>query len=221
VSELPPGIDQAFRMAASELGMCSAARLFVRELADEGGEPLVAEAREQLGRLFPVLDLVAGRHLAGEVEPPIDPAPVVEALSGIARLLVVGIEADFLDALASRLPGAEMGILTGGGGLEPDFRRVLANYSGRAAAVGLSNFQQWAGRRSALLTFVYGTDGHVVHVQSTWLRVSGPDVRTQFRSLVGWDILGRPLDVYPRWLVETHYDDFSHLVSPRAPPTSS
>lgn len=208
---LPPGLDQAFLMAATELGMCSAARLFVRELAAAGGDGLVAEARDQLGRAFPVLDFVAGRALAGEPEPPLDPAPVLRALAGIARLLVVGVEADFLDALVPRLAGVEIGLLAETGPAQADLRRVLANYGGRVRAVTLDDFQRWAGRRSALLTFVYGSDGHVAHVQGAWLRVSGPDVRTQFRSLIGWDILGRPLDVYPRWLVETHRDDFSDL----------
>lgn len=219
---LPPGLDQAFLMAATELGMCSAARLFVRELAAAGGGALVAEARDQLGRAFPVLDFVAGRALAGEpelrgdkpsyaTEPP-DPAPVLRALAGIARLLVVGIEADFLDALEPRLDGVEVGLLAETGPTQADLRRALANYGGRVRAVTLDDFQRWAGRRSALLTFVYGSDGHVAHVQGAWLRVSGPDVRTQFRSLIGWDIFGHPLDVYPRWLVETHRDDFSDLV---------
>lgn len=211
MSALPPGLDQAFRMAAAELGMCSAARLFVRELAAEGGPPLVAEARDLLGRAYPVLDFVAACAIEGAPETPADPGPVLSALAGITRLLVVGIEADFLDALEPRLEGVEIGLLAEVGGLAADLRRVLANYGGRVRAVGLDDFQSWAGRRSALLTFVYGTDGHVAHVQGAWLRVSGPDVRTQFRSLVGWDILGRPLDVYPRWLVETHREDFSEL----------
>src|SRR5687767_8596752 len=100
---LPPALDQAFLTAAGELGMCSAARLFVRELAGEGGDALVAAARDRLGRAFPVFDFVAACFLEGERAPPIDPSPVIEALDGIARLLVVGLEADFLDALIPRI----------------------------------------------------------------------------------------------------------------------
>jgi len=210
---LPPGLGQAFRMAAAELGMCSAARLFVRELAAEGGEEIVKGARDTIGREYPVFDFVAAHWLDGERDETIDSAPVLSALVGIKRLLVVGLEAFFLDELLSRLEDVEIGLVADGGGLEPDMRRVLANYGGRISAVDLGEIQRWAGRRSALLTFVYGTDGHVVHVSGAWLRVSGPDVRTLFRSLIGWDILGKPMLVYPRWLVETSRAEFSRLIS--------
>ncbi|WP_437595750.1 hypothetical protein WMF28_24550 [Sorangium sp. So ce590] len=214
---LPPALGQAFRMVAAELGMRSAARLFLRELMGAGGAPLVGEARDQLGREFPVLDFVAEQWLSGGAEAPLDPAGVLDALRGVNRLLVVGLEADGLDALVPRLSGVEAGLVTDAGGLDPDFRRVLANYDGLMEPVGLSELHRWAGRRSALLTFVYGTDGHAAHVSPSWLRVSGPDVRTQFRSLIGWDILGRPMTVYPRWMVETSAGDFSCLVGPAAP----
>jgi hypothetical protein len=216
---LPPALDQAFLMAAGELGMCSAARLFVRELAGEGGDALVAAARDRLGRAFPVFDFVAARFLDAERAGPIDPSPVLEALAGIGRLLIVGLEADFLDALVPRLEAMEIGLITEAAGFELDLRRVLANFGGRVKPVDLSSFQAWAGRRSALLTFVYGTDGHVIHVSPSWLRVAGPDARTQFRSILGWDILGRPLNVYPRWLVEGSRDDLSRVIgSPEGPP---
>jgi len=201
-------------MTAAELGMCSASRLFVRELAAAGGDALVREARDRLGRDYPVFDFVAARALEGDPAPPIDPEPVCGALAGIARLLVVGLEAFFLDALVEALPDVEIGLIADSGGMEPDLRRVLANYRDRVEGVSLGDIHRWAGRRSALLTFVYGADAHVVYVNATWLRVSGPDVRTSFRSLVGWDIFGRPMLVYPRWLVETARDDLSNLVGP-------
>ncbi|MFS8068469.1 MAG: hypothetical protein ACMG6S_19090 [Byssovorax sp.] len=170
------------------------------------------DARDRLGREYPVFDFAAGRFLDGERDPPVNPAAPVAVLAGIARLLVVGLEADFLDALAPLLGEIEIGLVTASSGAEPDWRRVLANYDGRVEPVGLSEIQRWAGRRSALLTFVYGTDGHAAHVAATWLRVCGPDVRTQFRALIGWDIFGRPMSTYPRWLVATSHEDFSHLV---------
>jgi len=210
---LPPGLSQAFRMAAAELGMCSAAQLFVRELAAEGRDEIVKQARDTIGREYPVFDFVAASHLEGEAETSIDPGPVLDALGGITRLLMVGLEAFFLDALVARLDAnVDVGLVAEGAGLEPEMRRVLANYNGRVTAVGLGDIHRWAGRKSALCTFVYGTDGHVVHVNAAWLRVSGPDVRTLFRSLIGWDILGKPMLVYPRWLVETSRAEFSHLV---------
>ncbi|MCC6551617.1 MAG: hypothetical protein IT372_01175 [Polyangiaceae bacterium] len=214
MTSLPPALGQAFHASAAELGMCSASRLFVRELAGAGGDELVRAARDQLGRDYPVFDFVAERFLEDHRELLVDPGPPAAALDGIGRLVVVGIEADFLDALVPRLEGAEIGLVTDGAGMEPDFRRVLANYGDRVEPVGLADIQRWAGRRSALLTYVYGTLGDTVHVGATWLRVSGPDVRTQFRSLVGWDIFGRPMLIYPRWLVGTSGADFSHTVGP-------
>ena len=199
-------------MAAGELGMASAARLFVRELSQSGGDALVGEACDVLGREYPVLDFVAHRWIHGERESRLDPAPTVRALEGITRLLVVGLETDALDVFVSALPGVEIGLVAEPFGVEPDMRRVLANYHGVLQPVSLTEFRRWVGRRSALLTFVYGTDGHTAHVAATWLRVAGPDVRPQFRSLVGWDILGEPMRLYPRWLVETNCNDFSALV---------
>ncbi len=212
MTALPPALAQAFHMTAAELGMCSAAWLFVRELAAAGGDDLVRAAGDRLGREFPVFDCIAGAFLGGEREPLVDPEPALAALAGITRVLVVGLETEFLDALMPRLERVEVGLVTESGGAPPDWRRVLANYGGHIQPAGLSEIHAWAGRRCALLTFVYGCDGHTAHVAAPWLRVSGPDVRAQFRSLVGWDILGRPMSTYPRWLVPTSRDDFSHLV---------
>ncbi|MRG96569.1 hypothetical protein [Polyangium spumosum] len=222
---LPRHLGQAFRMAAGELGMASAARLFVHELSQLGGEALVDEACDALGREYPVFDFAAHRWLSGARDPRLDPmqdpGPVVRALGGIGRLLVVGLETDALDALVPALPGVEMGLCAEPFGVEPDMRRVLANYGGALAPVTLTELGRWAGKRSALLSFVYGTDGHTAHVVATWLRVAGPDVRAQFRSLVGWDVLGTPMRLYPRWLVETACDDFSEIVGPPHRPSAS
>jgi hypothetical protein len=100
-------------------------------------------------------------------------------------------------------------------------RRVLANFGNALRIVDLADFRRWAGKRSALLTFVYGTDGHAAHVATTWLRVSGPDVRAQFRTLIGWDVLGQPMRLYPRWLVETSSDDFSVICRQTIPAASN
>jgi len=46
-----------------------------------------------------------------------------------------------------------------------------------------------------------------------WLRACGADVRAQFRSLVAWNVLPSPLDLYPRRLVEVDADEtFTHFV---------
>ena len=70
----------------------------------------------------------------------------------------------------------------------------------------------WAGGRSAFLTFVYGGDRHVVHASPQWLRISGPDVRTLFRSLIAWDVLGGAPEVYPRWFAEVDRTTFSEVI---------
>ena len=209
MSHLPPHLGQAFLMTAGELGMASAATLFVRELAQLGGDALVAEVCDVLGRQYPVLDFVAHQWLEGHRAVGLDVNHVQSVLAGITRLVVVGLETDALDALVAAIPDVEIGLIAEPFGVAPDMRRVLANFGGALRAVDWSDFRRWAGKRSALLTFVYGTDGHAAHVAATWLRVSGPDVRAQFRSLIGWDVLGQPMRLYPRWLVETSCSDFS------------
>lgn len=210
-SRLPGHIGQAFLMAAGELGMASAARLFVRELAALGGDELVADACDSYGREYPVLDFVAHRWLQGDRTLRLELDQVSRALEGIKRLLVVGLETDELDGLVQALPHVDIGLIAEPFGVAPDMRRVLANFQGVVKSVELADFRRWAGKRSAILTFLYGTDGHIAHVAATWLRVSGPDIRAQFRSLIAWDVLGEPMRLYPRWLIETSCDDFSTI----------
>ena len=50
------------------------------------------------------------------------------------------------------------------------------------------------------------------HVSPAWLRVIGGDARTQFRAIIGWEVLGGEMFVYPRWQMQTPVSDFSHLV---------
>ncbi len=211
---LPTAIDAAFRLAAAELGMASAARLFVGELAAASGRAGVEALRDRLGRAYPVLDGIAGRWLRdGSLAPP-SAAGAAAAIAGVSRLLVVGIEADALDVLLPELRGVEVGFVTEGRALLPEWRRVLANYERveGVEAVGLGDFQLWAGRDAALLTFVYGGDAEVVHVSPQWLRVQGPDTRALFRSLVAWDVLGEALEVYPRWFAEAPRASFTEVV---------
>jgi hypothetical protein len=214
IPSVPPRLSRAFLTAAAELGMASTARLYARELLGSGGPGLLAAARDVLGREFPVFDCIAGRRLDGADDVAPRAEPVLAAVAGLSRLLVVGLEVDWLDELLPRLGGVDVGLLREEGTSASSFRRVLANYEGRAVGVELADLYRWSGRRSGVLTFVYGSDGHAVHVPGAWLRVSGPDVRTTFAALIGWNILGRAMDVYPRWLAETDVADFSRLVGP-------
>jgi hypothetical protein len=198
------------RRPPASFGMCSAAWLFARTLGDDGGPAMVAEARDQLGRDFPVFDAVCARYLAGEREPRVDPTPVRAALAGVDRVLVIGVETTFLDAAVAALD-CEIGLLTYGE-LEVDWPRVLANYGGRVAPCELPAFQRYAGSRGALLTFLYGAQAAVAHVDPAWLRVVAGDVRTQFRELIGWEVLGGEMYVYPRWLVQAPLVDFSWVI---------
>ena len=212
MSELPRGLEQAFLVAASELGFCSAAWLFVQELAAAGGAPLVEQLRDELGRSFPVLDAVAAQWLDGLSWSAIDVAPIVAACAGAKTLLVVGLEARYLDALLPALPTLQIRLLRYSSMGDVDWDRILANYDARVRATDLGSFQQWAGTRTVVLTFLYGANDHAAHASPAWLRLMGEDVRAQFRSFVGWNILSRPMYVYPRWLVEVPRSDFTVLV---------
>lgn len=205
-------VGQAFRLAASELGMASAAWLFVAETHALEGEAGVRALRDQLGRSWPVLDAVCAAWLGGVRAPTVSAAEVLPVLEGVTRVVVVGLETLWLDALVAALPPATRVGLVRYGELSPDWERVGANYGHRVELLELSEFQSWAGPRSALVTFVFGETGEQgVFALPAWLRVSGPDVRLQFRALVGWAVLRVPLEVYPRWLVAAETSSFTHL----------
>lgn len=204
------GYSQVFQAAAGELGMCSAAWLLVETLAQASGAAAIEDLRDRHGREFPVLDAVCASFLERGARPRPDPEPALAALAGIERLVVVGVEADQLDALVPRLD-AELHLLCASE-FEVDWDRVLANYRGRVRRTDLASFQAVAGARAALLTFLYGAGPGVAHVNPAWLRVIAGDVRAQFRSLVAWDVLGSPMFVYPRWLVATPLADFTAVV---------
>ena len=211
------GPRQAFRLAAGELGIASAAWLFVEQTAQDQGESGVAALRDQLGREWSVLDAACAGWLRGARRESLQPATaqVAARLQGATRLLLVGHEADAVDALLPLLPhSVRVGLLCHG---DPhiSWPRVLANHGGRVHALGLDDFQSWAGPRSALLTFVYGQPGVQAFVQPLWLRVGGADVRLQFAQLLGWRVMPLPLEVYPRWLVAAEADSLTELLPER------
>lgn len=205
-------IEQAFRLAAAELGMCDAAWRFAAQLSSAGGPGVVEQVRDGLGRTFPVLDAVFARHLGGMADPTGDAAAAREACAGLKRLVVVGVEARWLDALLRALPGVEVGVLFPAA-LPGDTARVLSNLPPSVQHVTLDSFQRLAGPKSGLLTFVYGATPQSAFVLPEWVRAQGPDVRAQFRSFIGWAILDSPPDVYPRWLVEVPASSFTALVA--------
>lgn len=207
---LPPRLEDAFAAAAGELGHVSAAWLFVREVTRDWPQGATA-LRDALGRAFPIADAVAAQALEGRRAPTVDAAPAVAALEGCKRVVLVGYEADFVDPLVAALGGIEFHLLTQGS-LEADWDRVLANHQGKVTPIALSRVQAQAGPKSALVTFLYGSDGARTHVVPEWLRLLGPDTRTQFRALVGWEALQGPLHVYPRWLEQTETEAFTHLI---------
>lgn len=212
MSALPEGLGQAFTVAAGELGMACAAWLFVENVAQEGGAGGVAALRDALGRSFPVLDAVAGEWLAGSRALQVDPSAVLAACEGASEVVVVGLESFFLDALVARLPPSTRCALLCHSPFEVDWERVLSNHRGRVSPVNLESFQSWAGPRSVLLTFAYGAGSSSTYVLPAWVRATGEDVRTQFRSLMAWNVLPAPMFVYPRWLVEVDAASFTHVV---------
>lgn len=208
-------LQQAFRTAASELGMASAAWLFTREAAAADGSAGVAAMRDELGRQWPVLDAVCAGWLEGAHQAEIQSEELLEDLAGTTRLLVVGIESLWLDHLIAHLPASmQVGLVQQGDPLT-HWPRVVSNYAGRVQLLQLGDFQSWAGPRSTLLTFVYGQSHDQVFVLPGWLRVCGADVRMQFRALLGWRVLDGPMEVYPRWLVAAGVDTLTAL-RPRA-----
>ncbi len=206
-------LGAAFELACAELGFVAASWLFVETIAAASGRSGVEELARTLGTTFAVLDHVARAWLGGVRRRPVTAAPLREVLAGARRVLVVGVEAEHLDALARDLPrDVRLGLLTYR--LQRvDWSRVLANFGDRVEPVDLAEFQGWAGSRSAVVTFVYGRRGGLVNVLSAFLRVAGPDVRTQFRDIVGWDVLGAPPALYPRYHVETSASDLTAFVA--------
>lgn len=209
---LSPALLEAFGVAASELGFCSAARLFVREVAASGGEALVRVLRDELGRTYPVLDAVCAAYLDGEGESDLAVAAVQQALQGSRVVIVVGFEADALDALVPRLVRQEIYLLSLSPDEDPTQERILANYGERVSRIDLLSFQRLAGSQTAVLCLLYGVAEQTVHVPPAWLRFFGDDVRAQFRTFIGWDVLRRPMYVYPRWLYEVPHSDFARIV---------
>lgn len=204
-------LSQAFRTAVSELGMASAAWLFAAETADHGGEAALAALRDDLGRQWPVLDMVCAAVLRGHPQPEVDVACLAPLWAGVERLVLVGYESLWVDALLAALPpGVQVALVQHGDPLT-DWARLAANHGGRLVLLPQADFQTWAGSRSVLMTFVYGHSARQVFVLPAWLRVTGPDVRLQFRSLLGWQILDVPMDVYPRWLVAAEADVLTEL----------
>lgn len=203
---------QAFRLAASELGMASAAWLFVEQTAELTGDEGVARLRDALGRAWPVLDAVCAGWLAGQRQTAVNTSALAPVLEDSTLVVLVGYEARWVDALLAALPASvRVGLLCHGDPLA-DWARVLANHGGRMQALSLADFQAWAGPRACLLTFVYGATDDRVFAVPAWLRASGPDVRLQFRHLAGWRILNVPMDVYPRWLVATDRESLTELL---------
>jgi hypothetical protein len=210
VTSLPRGLRSAFHVAVSELGMCTAAWLFVEEVAAEGGRSLVSELRRELGADWPVLDAVAAMHLEGRQRPDPDVRRLGPILEGAAQLVCVGLEAAWLDALVAETstPVAVVRHSV----FDPDWERVAANYGDRVTFEGLGTFQRLAGPRTVLLTYAYGADDVTTHVLPAWVRVSGEDVRTQFRDLVAWEVLHHPFETWPRWLVGVPTRQFTSVV---------
>ena len=89
-------VEQAEGGSGTEFGVPS-------RVTDADRRPVSEVEADRLCRLvgaaWTVFDRVAAKWLEGDRPKPVDPAGALAALQGIRRLLVVGIEADFLDAL--------------------------------------------------------------------------------------------------------------------------
>jgi hypothetical protein len=213
---LPSGLEGAFAAVAGELGMATTSWLFVRAVARSAGDEAVLELADRLGQEFTALDSIARGWLEGVREPKVDPEAVLDALGKATRVVVVGIEATFLDALLERSGDRFKVALVAHSPFAVDWNRVLDNYAhfggDRVERVDLDTFQHWAGGKSALLTFAYGRQDEHSAVLPLWFRACGADVRSQFRALVAWDVLGTERLLYPRWLASVETASFTHFV---------
>jgi hypothetical protein len=205
-------LSSAFRRCVGELGMWSASRLFLRTARENGGDAAVDKVRESLGVEFPLLVMMALSE-GDDASPVHGVDDVVARCDGLRRLVVVGLESDCLDPLLAQLPRSIAVALLLDTTITAYDERLVASWGDRVTRTDLADFQRHAGMRSALLTTVYGTNGFRCVVPRVWLRCHGDDVRTQFRHLIGWNVLpAGGLDHYPRWLVETDVADFTDVI---------
>ena len=129
--DLPAGLDQAFGAVAGELGQSTSAWLFVRAVARCAGDRGVEQLADTAGAQFVVLEAVARGWLAGVREQSIDARPAFDAIGSATRLVVVGVEAAYLDALVARIdPTVKIALMTHSP-FPVDWDRVLDNYGGR------------------------------------------------------------------------------------------
>ena len=183
MTELPRGIGDAFHLAAGELGMASASWLFIKEVADVGGAEAVLALRDALGREFPVLDAVAEEWIGGARDPRTDPGFVLDACRGATKLVVVGLESAFLDALVPRLGDTAL-VLVQQSSFEPDWSRVLANLGPHATGADLAGFQAHGGR-SSVTAFRGSSPRCSSPIRSRMVRSSSSAM--SIRPRVGWD----------------------------------
>lgn len=210
------GLAPAFHQSAGELGLWSAARLFVNAAFAAGGLDAVKAVDDALGDDHPVLEHVAQRAI--QTRMPVPP-PLLDELvarcAGLRRLVMVGIEAEVLGGVIERLP-ADVDIVVIPDAMFPaDRDRLVASWTPRVRLTDLGAFQGAGGARSALLTPVYGADDFHAVVTAAWVRAHSRDVRLQFRHLIGVNLVGTRMAAYPRWLSETDRADFTELLETR------
>jgi hypothetical protein len=137
--------QQAFRLAAGELGMATAAWLFVSQTAEVEHEAGVLALRDAMGRDWSVLDAVCAAWLAGARagQPVVD--GITRALHGLERLVLVGYEAVAVDALLADLaPDVRVGLLPGDVP-RSSVERLLENHAGRLELLDLERFPGLGG----------------------------------------------------------------------------
>lgn len=205
---------QGFQLAATELGMASAAWLYVDEAAASLGDAGVQMLRDELGRHWPILDAICAARQNGTARPAVRLDPLRPYLATARRVVVVGYEADWMDALVADAPATlKFGWLCQD--VAPHHRdRMLSNHGESVTPLTLNDFQTWAGADSILMTYVYGGSTKEIFVHPSWLRCAGTDVRMQFRDLLGWQILDVPIEVYPRRLVAADRASLTALLPP-------
>lgn len=208
---LPPAVGRTFIVAAAERGFASAARFLVRDTAQSLGREGVEALRRELGRRFPMLDAAAAHWLDGEPAPRPDGAAVREAVEDLDSLLVVGVEADPLNALGPLRDGLRTGILAHRSVGPVEVERLVANLPNTWEFVFLNDVHLWARGRVGVLTFAYGSADGALQVCPEYARVVRDDTRRRFHTRIAWDLLPASLAAFPRWLTQVPRQSFTHV----------
>ena len=208
-------VVQSVRFASGELGPLSASSIALGAMLDANDDELLRIALAEHQRELAVLDSIvrAGLtpcHLLERVSGCL--AKLSEEIDAARTVVVLGVEALFLDELVDRFPDKEVFIVPHDGCV--DLLRVSSNLPPSAQLTDLQTFMSFAGGRSLLLAPVFGTVFRETFTHFVTARAIGKDVSERFCGVIAVDLLGTQFGVFPKDLVQVPTSDFTALVLP-------